>query len=217
MNSRAPASCLVVDDHQNARKWMCDSLREAFDGIEICTASNLRQASSQIHRSFDLALIDIGLPDGSGIDLISPLVDQGCQVVIASIFGSDEHLFRALQLGAKGYVLKDDPRSELIEMLLGILDGRPPLSPSIAQRLLDHFSTHQPADGDIDPEVDRLTEREREVLRLLAQGHTVRNVAESLSISYNTAAGYAKQVYAKLKVNSRAEATLEASRRGYLT
>ena len=102
-------------------------------------------------------------------------------------------------------------------MLQGILDGKPPLSPQIARRVLAHFSDRQDSKTEQAVEADAgLTTRERDVLTLLAKGYTVRAVAELLDISPNTAAGYAKSIYRKLKVSSRAEATLEASRLGYV-
>lgn len=104
-------------------------------------------------------------------------------------------------------MLKDRSRDALVEMLRGIVDGKPPLSPSIARRLLGHF--HDPDAVGCD-----LTPREREVLTLLAKGLTVSHVGDLLGITSNTASGYVKNVYRKLNVSTRAEATLEAVRRG---
>ena len=108
---------MVVEDHPQARDWVSAALTSAFATLDISIAASLQEAQPYITPSagpaFDLAILDIGLPDGSGIDLVAPLVSTGCEVVIASIFGDDEHLMHALKMGAKGYILKDHPQDEL--------------------------------------------------------------------------------------------------------
>ena len=130
--------------------------------------------------------------------------------MVATVFDDDAHLFPALRAGATGYVLKDQPAETLAAMLTGIVSGQPPLSPSIARRLLQHF---QPAPA---TPASQLTPRETEVLRLIAKGLTIAEVGELLGISRHTAADYVKEVYRKLSVGNRAEAALEATRLGLL-
>jgi DNA-binding NarL/FixJ family response regulator len=205
-----PKSALIVEDQADARQWIEAALRERFPDTEVHTATTLAGGRAEVARSsFDLALIDIGLPDGSGIDLIHDInrTSPATLAVVTTVFSDDEHLFAALRAGAQGYVLKDDSRERLSELLRDIVAGQPPLSPSIARRLLNHFQAEPPSEV-------ALTERERDVLTLLAKGFTVAKVADLLDITRNTAAGYAKAVYRKLNVSSRAEATLEATRRG---
>ena len=211
-----PKLCLLVEDHANARRWMVDALAQAFSDVEVIEADSMQQARLMLDAKPDLALLDIGLPDGSGIDLVAPLVERGCEVVMATAFTDDEHLFNALKQGATGYILKEAPKSELVEMLKGILAGQPPLSPNIARRVLQHFASNV---GSIPREKteQHLTTRERDVLTLLAKGYTIKDVAAMLEISFYTTAGYAKSVYRKLNVSSRAEATLEAARLGYVS
>ncbi len=134
--------------------------------------------------------------------------------MVTPIFDDDRHLFGALRAGAAGYVLKDQSRNDLVEMLAGIHAGRPPLSPSIARKLLSVFQD-EGADGDTNAHT-LLTQRKREVLTLIAKGYTVARVAEMLGITRNTAAGYVKIIYRKLNISSRAEATLEATRQGLI-
>ena len=215
-----PKLCLLVEDHANARQWMIEALELAFLDVEILEADSIQQAQILLDSKLDLAILDIGLPDGSGIDLIAPLVKCGCEVVMATAFTDDEHLFTALKHGATGYILKEAPKPELVEMLKGILAGQPPLSPNIARRVLQHFAKNVDDKVESIPrqiEEQHLTTRERDVLTLLAKGYTVKDVAAMLEISFYTAAGYAKSVYRKLNVSSRAEATLEAARLGYVT
>lgn len=204
---------LVVDDHADARRWLVQALQDAFPGILINDAHDLASAHAAITVQHpDIAVIDLGLPDGSGVELIRALhhEESPCYKIVSTMFGDDGHLFEALRAGAEGYVLKDEARSQLADLLRGIVDDQPPLSASIARRLLHHF--HEP----VDEEIVRLTEREHEVLTLIAKGYTVKKVAGLLDISVNTTAGYVKNIYRKLNISSRAEATLEASRLGLI-
>jgi DNA-binding NarL/FixJ family response regulator len=200
---------LVVDDLASSRDWLSRALAQAFPAIEIAVAATLAEAFVHAESSPPLALIDLGLPDGSGIRLIEKLQPLGTLCIVATVFDDDAHLFPALHAGAQGYVLKDQATDTLAEMLTGIAAGQPPLSPSIARRLLRHFQPPTP-----DASEPALTGRETDVLRLIAKGHTVVEVANLLGLSRHTAAGYLKDVYRKLSVSSRAEATLVATRRG---
>jgi len=205
---------LIVEDLPDARDWLLAAMGEAFPGIEIDTAASLADARSRLSRRLpQVALIDIGLPDGSGIDLIDELNRQHPDVlsVVTSVFDDDTHLFAALGAGAAGYLLKDQSREDLTGMLQRIAEGQPPLSPAIARRLLGFFGPRE------DREATRLTARERDVLGLIAKGYTTAKVAEFLNITRNTASGYVKQIYSKLNISSRAEAALEASRRGIVS
>ncbi len=209
-----PDTGLIVDDHADAREWVEHALLRAFPGIQIATAHDLASARKAISSSApDVAVIDLGLPDGSGLSLITELqvAHPDTYKIVSTVFGDDRHLFEALRAGAQGYVLKDESRQALCGMLQGILKGEPPLSPSIARRVLKHFLA-PPSDPAMD-----LTARERDVLTLLAKGCTVRQAAELLEIAPNTVSGYVKAIYRKLNISNRAEATLAASRHGLVT
>ena len=210
-----PSHCLIVEDHPDAQRWLASAVEAAFPEVECHLAATLAEARGHTSQTFDLALLDIGLPDGNGLDLVEGLVDAGAQVIISSVYEDDAHLLQALKNGASGYLLKDHPKEELVELLNGIIvHGRPPLSPQIARKVLKFFSEREPeAETTTDPE-SNLTTRERDVLTLLAKGYTTRNVAELLDLSPHTVAGYAKTIYRKLNVTRRAEATLEANRLG---
>lgn len=205
---------LIVEDLPDARDWLIAVMSDAFPGIRIETAGSLAAARESITALVpDLALIDIGLPDGSGIDLIGELNREHPQLmsIVTSVFDDDTHLFAALGAGASGYLLKDQSRHDLTSMLQRIAEGQPPLSPAIARRLLGFFGPKEAVD-DI-----HLTSRERDVLALIAKGYTTAKVAEYLNITRNTASGYVKVIYRKLNISSRAEAALEASRRGIVS
>lgn len=203
---------LVLEDHADTRQWLVTLLKEAFPGDEVMEAANIAQAQKlcAVH-NFELALIDIGLPDGSGIELVQEVYNRtpNTYCVMATIHDDDRHLFPALQAGAQGYLLKDQPRDRLLQQLQGILRGEPPLSPSIARRVLEHFQNDRRPVPDLN-----LSDRERDVLTIIAKGYTRNETAQMLGISANTVAGYLKQVYRKLNVSTRAEAVLEAARHG---
>ncbi len=210
----APKRALVLDDLAASRRWLRAALEQAYPGIDVLEASSLAEAEPLAAAPPELALIDLGLPDGSGVQMIERLAGNGMTLcVVATIFDDDAHLFPALRAGAQGYVLKDMPQEDLAAMLLGIADGQPPLSPSIARRLLRHFGPQLPSAAS-DAGDDKLTEREKSVLQLIGKGLTVAEAAAALSLSRNTCAGYVKDIYRKLRVGSRAEATLAATRLG---
>ena len=205
-------TCLVLEDLPDSQRWLALALRASFPNIEIASAYSLHEARQWLanHPAPELALIDLGLPDGSGIELITELNRRSPATVtiVASIYDDDQHLFPALRAGAQGYLLKDQRWQQLAELLKGIVDGRPPLSPAIARKLLGYFRpTPQPAQ-------ENLTQRETEVLSLIAKGVTMAEAAKVLGISPHTVSGYVKEIYRKLNVSSRAEAALSAQRMG---
>lgn len=204
---------LIVEDLPESSHWLAGVLQASFSGISVRRADSLQAAFAALDAGGpDIALVDLGLPDGSGLDFIRALTARApdCLCVVTTIFADDRHLFPALRAGARGYLLKDQSAEQLVPLLQGIASGQPPLSPSIARRLLGYFGPASEAPAD----APHLTPREAEVLTLIAKGYTIAKVATLLGISHNTAAGYVKDVYRKLKVSSRAEAAMEAARMG---
>ena len=221
--TQAIARVLLVDDLAHCRAWMRKAVISAFPEVEIIEAASLAAGVIAVgdalssNRPFQLALVDLDLGDGSGLDLIRLLRQrlQRAHVVVCTMFDDDGHLFASLREGALGYLLKDESIEQLSLMLARIIDGQPPLSASIARRLLQHFSTQaRAAAPQSDAERVHLTLRETEVLTLTAKGLTIPRVAELLTISKHTVAGYVKDIYRKLGVSSRAEAALAANRMG---
>ncbi|MFP4182452.1 MAG: response regulator [Thiohalospira sp.] len=213
-------SVLVLEDDPRIREWLTGLATEAFPGIEPREAATLEAGRASLEASApDLALVDLSLPDGSGADLIAGADPTRTLFVVATIHDDDRHLFEALQAGASGYLVKDQPRDRLVEQLQGISQGDPPLSPGIARRLLRFFGeSPQPASPTAPAprtnEEATLSPREVEVLSLIARGYNRKDIARALAITPNTAAGYIKAVYRKLEVSGRAEATLRAVERG---
>ncbi len=210
----------VIEDQPALAQWLSQTLQEAFDGVRVLHAGSLQTARMLLtsrDASPDIALVDLGLPDGSGVDLIRELsvAHPACHCVVSTIYADDQHLFPALRAGAGGYLLKDQPRERIVASLRGIAAGEPPLSASIARRLLRVFGD-EPASAATAPADNHLTPRERETLALIAKGYKIAEVATSLGVTHNTAHGFIKNVYRKLKIGSRAEAATEAARMGLI-
>lgn len=187
------------------------AVRASFPTIAVASAYSLHEARKCLKSAApQLAIIDLGLPDGSGIDLITELNhrDPTILCIVATIYSDDEHLLPALRAGAQGYLLKEQPWQQLATLLSGIVEGRPPLSPAIARKLLGYFRPLPPSAG------EALTQRESEVLALIAKGVTQAEAAKMLGISTHTVCGYVKELYRKLNVSSRAEAALTAQKMG---
>lgn len=211
---------LVVEDLPQVRQWLVSVLAQAFPAVRVTQAGRRDQALACVaQQPFDLALVDLGLPDGSGVDVVGALRQhQPLAVpVVVTIYDDDEHLFPALQAGAFGYLLKEQPQDMLVAQLVRMVDGEPPLSPPIARRVLAHFSDGARRREALLRQAEdqvRLTERETEMLQRVAKGYTLVEIAQQLGLSRHTVGDHIKQVYRKLNVSSRAEAALEAARRG---
>ena len=207
---------LLLEDLPEIRSWLRSLVLQVFPGAHISESARVHDALELVSAlKFDLALVDLGLPDGSGVDVVTRLrdVQPDAQSVVVTIHDDDEHLFPALQAGAYGYILKEQPRELIIEQLQRISQGEPPLSPSIARRVMAHFSAKAKPQANSIPNVS-LTDRESEVLLRVAKGYTLPEIGVQLSLSRHTIADYVKQIYRKLNVSSRAEAALEAQRLG---
>lgn len=204
--------CLILEDQADTRAWLLGLMATRFPADAIAAAETLRAGRDWLAAlppgATGLALIDLGLPDGSGISLIGEMVAAapGIMPVVTTVYDDDRHLFDAIAAGAQGYILKDQAPDQFLTYLDRIDRGEPPLSPSIARRILARFRPHTPAPS--------LTPRETEVLSLLGRGLRVAEAAGVLTLSEHTVADHVKAIYRKLNIASRAEAALEAQRRG---
>ncbi len=205
-------TALLLEDFEETRTWLACIVRAAFDEIKIFEAATLEQGRAVLkNEKIDLALIDINLPDGSGVDFVKDVmaVSPETYCVMATIFDDDEHIFPALRAGAQGYLLKEQSTSDFINALQCIIKGEPPLSPVIARKMMSYFSVVGSNDRP-----SKLSERETEILTLIAKGLKRIEVASLLELSPNTVAAHLKRIYNKLNVSTRAEATMEALRLG---
>jgi DNA-binding NarL/FixJ family response regulator len=212
---------LIVEDLDEPRAWLADLLPQALPSVrQVDAVATLALARERMREhAYGLALVDWGLPDGTSEGLIAELVAArpGAVVIVATIHDDDMHVFPALRAGASGYILKSQPQAVVMAQLRRIELGEPALSPSIAMRVLQHFRAAQgvlPLAAAGAPEPRQLTDREIDVLRLIAKGYKAPEVAVLLGLTAHTVSSYVRDIYRKLGITSRAEATLEAARRG---
>lgn len=204
---------LILEDVSETLHWLVEIAAEAFPGCVVTSSSSVRDALAAIDRqAFDLALIDLRLPDGSGLDVLRRLrtnsPDNIC--IVTTAMADDSSIVGALSAGASGYLLKEQMREGIIRQLQQIKEGVPALSPSIARRIMEHFRRTGPSFG----ETGKLTGRELEVLTFIGRGMRNAEVAAELNLSENTVSGYIKAIYRKLGISSRAEASWHAAQMG---
>ncbi len=206
-----PIRLMIVDDHPVVR----DGLTGMFageDGFEVVAeaangADAVRRAGALAP---DVILMDLRMPELDGVSAITELTRRGVpsRVLVLTTYDSDSDVLPAIEAGATGYLLKDAPRSELLRAVRAAAAGHSVLSPSVASRLLTQVRT--PAEGS-------LSERELEILTLVAGGATNRDAARALLISEATVKTHLLHIYAKLSVSDRAAAVAEGFNRGLLT
>jgi DNA-binding NarL/FixJ family response regulator len=206
---------LIVDDHPIVR----DGLRGVFDGepgFEVVgEAADGEQAVVWAAQTApEVVLMDLRMPRMGGVEAIRRLrADQpGVRVLVLTTYDTEADVLPAIEAGATGYLLKDAPREDLIRAVRAAADGQPVLAPTVAQRLMTRVQGPAAAP----PAPDALTDREVEVLRLVASGATNRESARQLFISEATVKTHLLHVYGKLGVRDRAAAVAEAYKRGLL-
>ena len=219
---------LIVDDDLALQRRI-QRIAEQVYGPGTCTvADSLAQARAMLQgQAFDLLLLDVGLPDGSGVSLLPWVREHAPQAdaVIVSSLGDDATVLQAIRAGAVGYLLKNGDDMELELSLRSMQRGGAPIDPVIARRIL--LQLGKADDAAVAPQPGaavpgsrahkaELTERELEVLRLVAQGHSNREIAESLGLSINTIECHAKNIFRKLEVRTRSAAVHSAARQGWL-
>lgn len=201
---------LILDDLPGARALLETAVRDVIPQARICQAASVAEADALLDRDYQLALIDLSLPDGRGSRIIRALKKRGTAMVAAvTVMDDDASIEEALAAGADGYILKDAEPALLAHRIDRLVAGEPSLSPTIARRVLARFTGQTPRPQEDDP----LSDREREVLSLVARGLRANEAATVLGISYHTVRDHLKSIYRKLDVSSRAEAALEAQRR----
>lgn len=215
-------------------------LLHAHERMEVVAAvANGTEAIACLAREpIDVLVIDLGLPDVSGLEVISVMrrLQPACEALVVTVFGDESSVVQAIARGATGYVLKRELAFNLVRRIEELLEGGSPITPAVARLLLNSINTIQHKDtADVTDELARaataihaadasesestdarLSEREIEVLRLVAKGFSVQEVGDMLSLSGNTVKTYVRRIYKKLSVNSRTEAVYEARIMGIL-
>jgi DNA-binding NarL/FixJ family response regulator len=204
---------LVVEDHPLFRKGVV-ALLDAVDGLAVVgTAGSGEEAVERIGElAPHVVLMDLQLPGMSGIEATRAIVGArpGVAVLVLTLFEDEESVFLALRAGARGYVLKDADEEELIAAVRAVHRGEAIFSRAVAERVLAYFAAPRPA-----PKVfPSLTDREREILGLIAQGRSNPAIARELFLSPKTVANYVSAIFAKLQVADRAEAMIRAREAG---
>lgn len=211
---------LIVEDDPPGQRRLDALSRAVFGtGPEVVVVASVAAAKVAADAAgFDLALVDIGLPDGSGVDLIAWLqgrdVETACVVITA--WGDGDTVLAALRAGAVGYLLKDRDDAELTRALQNIQRGGAPIDPFVARRILAALPGAAAQAAAERGGANDLTAREHEVLGLVAHGHNNREIAALTGLSRFTIEDYTKRIYRKLAVGSRAAAVFEAQARGLL-
>lgn len=219
-----PVPVLIVEDEDLIQERLRKILAElGYDNDGLIFAKNLKEAFLHIEQQhISLALVDLGLPDGNGIELIEKLraQDSSALILVISAWSTQESLFSAIKAGATGYVLKERDDAEVLLSIRSILRGGAPIDPFIAQEILKQISASvitAAKDGkSLDSEVVLLTNRETEILDLVAQGMSNKEIAEQLFVSKYTVESHIKHIYRKLSVTKRTKAVSTARSLGIL-
>lgn len=202
---------LVVDDHELFRRGVIGTLRATDDFVVEGEAASAGEALRLVRLLLpELVLLDLGLPDRSGLDVV-PEMHRDCpvsRIVVLTVNEDEAALLRALREGASGYILKGVAAEELVRALRAVAAGEGYVSPKMAAHLLREMDKQRDERGPL----DALSEREREVLEGIARGRTNREIADELHLTEKTVKHYVTNVLVKLQARNRVEAALKAQR-----
>jgi len=206
---------LIADDHPFYREGVRTMLRATPDIEIIGEAANGEDTVAQAERlQPDVILMDLKMPGMGGIEATRRILHTSPHigVLVLTMFEADETVFAAMRAGARGYLLKDADQDELIRAIQAVSRGEAIFSPAIAQRLVHYFAALRRTAADLTfPE---LTDREREILHLIAQGHSNTEIADQLLVSLKTVRNHVSNIYSKLQVADRAQAIVRARAAG---
>lgn len=199
---------LVVDDHALVRRGLIQILKGLPEGAQFGEAGTGAEALAlALGERWDVVLLDLGLPDRHGLDVLRQLRAARPQlpVLILTMFPEDQLALRMLEIGAAGYLTKESAPEELLRALERVMAGRKYLSPTMAQAVADGFGGAPP------PPHEQLSDRELEVLRLLAAGRPITAISRQLGLSPKTITTYRARLLHKLRMKSNAELTFYAT------
>ncbi len=207
----------VVEDDPDLLDHFIEIITGVVELDMAGTASSVKTGRDLIKLQPDLFLLDIGLPDGTGIDLIPEIrARSDARILIVTTFVDRETVLNAIGAGADGYLLKDSTTDEIVGGIKATLDGGAPVSAAAATFILDRLRTDSPDTDELVEKADRLTAREAELLDLFSRGLSYKEAAGQMGITPQTVASYVKIIYNKLAVHSRSEAVYEAVKTGQL-
>jgi DNA-binding NarL/FixJ family response regulator len=234
-----PTSVLIVEDEPEfVRRFTNAVLSDAGLALAGCAGTGRAAIAMLEAEDVDVVLLDLGLPDMNGVEVIRQAVRQhrGCDVLVVTMFDDDQHVLDSIEAGAAGYLLKDALPESIVSSIHDLRNGGSPISPGIARQILDRFRlTLAPARSAAaafapacsvasEPMAPRfapiagspLTDRETELLRLTAKGLSFDTISDLMGISPHTVVAHVRKIYRKLAVHSRGEAVYEATQLGLL-
>ena len=206
---------LIADDHPIFRDGIQTLLATADDIVAVGEARTGEEAVELAATlAPDVILMDIRMPGCSGIDATRRIVaaNQTVRVLVVSMFEDDASIFTAMRAGARGYILKDADRSDILRAIRAVGQGEAIFSPAIATRLLDYFTS--PSQSLAATEFPELTDREREILEMVADGYRNADIARQLVLSPKTVRNYVSSIFTKLQVSDRGNAIIRARKAG---
>lgn len=209
----------IVDDDAVLSRALAAACAAEPGFVVVGQAETLAQGYALVAAGVDVLLVDLGLPDGSGLELIAHArAHDGCKVLVVSVFGDGSSVVAAIERGAHGYLLKGVGAAEAMAGIRTVLAGGAPISPAVARHILARLrGWAAERRASVPPRSSiALTPREIAVLEQLAKGLSFKEVASVAGISHHTVADHVKAIYRKLSVNSRGEAVYEAMRSGLI-
>ncbi len=207
---------IVVDDHPVVRKGIVAML-ETEDNLEVIAECSDGQEAVREYaqQKPDVILMDLVMPGMNGIDAIKEIknIDSAARILVLTSFTSNEQVFAAIEAGATGYLLKDSDPENLVRSIEQVYHGESSLHPLIARKLLNEFTQHSNKDKN---SIDTLTDREKEVLRYIAQGLSNQDISDKMVVSKATVHTHVSNILSKLQLANRTQAALFAIREGFV-
>jgi two-component system response regulator NreC len=210
---------LLADDHTLMRRGLRLIVEQQPDLVVVGEAEDGRQAVAlSASLKPDVAVLDIGMPNLNGIEAAKQITDgkSGAAIIILSMHADESYILRALKAGTRGYLLKDSAESDLVRAIRSVAEGKSFFSPAVSKVLLEDYVKKMQRTGSEDS-YDLLTPREREILQLIAEGKSNKDVANLLNLSVYTVETHRANLMDKLKLKSVPELTLYAVRKGIIS
>ena len=218
MTGTQPIRVVLADDHAVVRKGIREFLEGESDITVVAEAADGDEAIALVaEHAPDVAVLDIQMPGVSGIEATRRIKGEhpNVRVLVLTAYDDDPYIFALLQAGASGYILKTADSAELVQAVRAVHRGESALDPAVAQKVIQQLTLGRPLGAQTS--VEALTDREGEVLRLVAKGLTNKAIGQTLGISDRTVQGHLANIYGKLNVGSRTEAVTEALKQGWIT
>ena len=196
---------LIVDDHSIVRKGLIQILLEEFPDAEVSEIENSNEVTAAVRKqAWDLILLDISMPGQSGVDILKQIRAEGIKVpvLMLSMHSEDQYALRVLKAGASGFVNKQSATTELLQAVKKVLTGRKYITPSLAEKMADSIGEDTDKASH-----ELLSDREMQVMLLIASGKTVSEIADEIALSVNTISTYRARILEKLALSNNAELT----------